>query len=208
MDMTKQQRNFFLACGALVAGWWTIASIHDAYMREKYFRMQQARAAQQRARAKAKAAAPGTQGTAPAIHPPAPGLTNITNLSGTWRGQGAIRNRALCTLKLELRDSQGSPGNYAGYSTLSCLNAGQLSALKGHGLLRMRGPFTPAAVILNGTPENGSIRFRVDKTVSADADGCELSGFTATPFGTNKIAVQWQEGSCAGGEILLDRSGR
>ena len=66
----------------------------------------------------------------------------------------------------------------------------------------------PAAAILTGTPENGSLHFRVDKTVGADVDGCAATSFTAMPFGTNKIAVQWQDGSCQGGQIVLNKSDR
>ena len=220
MNITKQQRNFYLFCGALAVAYYIAHTIETYALQASYYRQQAIRANQQRdkavaqakaqaqkdaaarAAAAAKAAASGTAG-GPAIvsHPPAVVLTTLSNLSGTWRGQGVLAGRGVCTLKLELREAQ-APSTYSGYSTLSCGNA------SARGRANPASRMNPAASILTGTPQSGSIRFHVDKTIGADANGCTATAFTATPFGTNQIAVQWQEGSCQGGQILLGKSGK
>jgi len=154
--------------------------------------------AEARASAVLKAVA---SGTAVVARPPAVVLTSLANISGTWKGQGALSGRGVCTLKLELREGQ-APGAYSGYSTLSCV------APVVRGRARPASRSNPAAAVLTGVPENGSIRFHVDKTIEAEANGCAATSFTATPFGTNQIAVQWQEGSCQGGQVLLTKNGR
>jgi hypothetical protein len=218
ITITKQQRNFFLLCGALVVAYYVAHTIGTYALQAAYYRQQAIRAAQQRdkalaqvkaqkdaaarASAAAKAAASGTAGgTVIASHPPAVVLTALSNLSGTWKGQGALSGRGVCTLKLELREGQ-APSSYSGYSTLSCVNP----SVRGRANPASR--MNPAAAVLTGVPESGSIRFHVDKTIEADANGCAATSFTATPFGTNQIAVQWQEGSCQGGQILLSKNGR
>lgn len=218
MTITKQQRNFYLFCGALAVTYYIAHTIETYALQASYYRQQAIRANQQRdkavaqakaqkgaaarAAASAKAAASGTAG-GPAIvsHPPAVVLTTLSNLSGTWRGQGVLSGRGVCTLKLELREGQ-APSSYSGYSTLSCVNA------SARGRANPASRMNPAASILTGVPQSGSIRFHVDKTIGADANGCTATSFTATPFGTNQIAVQWQEGSCQGGQILLGKSGK
>jgi hypothetical protein len=218
MNITKQQRNFYLLCGGLVVAYYIAHTIETYALQASYYRQQAIRANQQRdkaiaqaqaqkdaatrAAAAAKAAASGTAG-GPAIvsHPPAVVLTTLSNLSGTWRGQGVLAGRGVCTLKLEMREAQ-APSSYSGYSTLSCVNA------SARGRVNPASRIPPVAAILTGTPQNGSIRFHVDKTIGADANGCTATSFIATPFGTNQIAVQWQEGSCQGGQILLGKSGR
>ena len=52
------------------------------------------------------------------------------------------------------------------------------------------------------------LQFTVDKVVGKTLAGCEITGLLVTPFGRDMIAVQWQEGSCQGGQVLLRRMGR
>jgi hypothetical protein len=214
ITITKQQRNFFLLCAAVVVVYYVAHTIETYALQAAYYREQAARAAQQRdkalaqaktqkeAAARASAAVKAVaSGTAVVTRPPAVVLTSVANLSGTWKGQGALSGRGVCTLKLELREGQ-PPGGYSGYSTLSCVTP------PARGRARSAPRINPAAAVLTGQPENGSIRFHVDKTIEADANGCAATSFTATPFGTNQIAVQWQEGSCQGGQIILAKNGR
>ena len=95
------------------------------------------------------------------------------------------------------------------YSTLSCMAPPSLWGLKGGQLLppRMRDEMLPTAITLQGTPENGAIRFQVDKTVVSPMSGCATTSFMVTPFGTNRVAAQWREGLCQGGQILMARIG-
>jgi hypothetical protein len=47
-----------------------------------------------------------------------------------------------------------------------------------------------------------------DKTVGTDINGCAVTEFTVTPFGTNVVAAEWKEGACAGGNMLLQEVGQ
>ena len=189
-------------------------------MRQQYIRAAQQRAkaeADAKAKAKAKAekdaadrAKAQAGGSAITRLPPAVVLTTVSNLTGTWKGRGALTGHGLCDLRLELRETHEAPGHYTGYSALSCLNIAPLMTPKARNRAsaNCRNRLNPAASILTGVPEDGSIRFHVDKTINPDINGCAATSFTATPFGTNRIAVQWQEGSCQGGQIILGKNGR
>ena len=130
-------------------------------------------------------------------------------LSGFWKGQALVVNQGLCTLNLEMRDTD-APANYIGYSTLSCATPPSLWGLKGGQQLppAMREQMLPTAIVMTGTPVNGAIRFQVNRTVVSPASGCETTSYTVTPFGTNRVAVQWLDGLCLGGQILMTRIGR
>lgn len=224
MDMTKKQRNFFLLCGAILVASYVIRSVVNFAHQQEYMRQQFMRAAQQqakaqadaKARAKAKAekdaadrAKAQAGGATTANLPPAVVLTTVSNLTGTWKGRGALTGHGLCDLRLELRETHEAPGHYTGYSTLSCLSISVLMTPKARNKASaLQNRLTPAASILTGEPENGSIRFHVDTTINTDVNGCAATSFTATPFGTNRISVQWQEGSCQGGQIILGKNSR
>jgi hypothetical protein len=222
MAMTHKQRNFLLGCVAVFVVYFVGGAILETMHRAAYLhhlqairaaQMQKAREqadAKAKAKAEAKAAAPAPDKAAipaPTAKADSSPLTTVSNLSGTWNGRGALTGRGICSLRLELRETQAGTGHYTGYSTLSCLNIPALMS-RAHHASGIQNHMNPAANILTGEPENGSIRFKVDKSISADANGCAATSFTATPFGSNKIAVQWQEGNCQGGEILLGRSGK
>jgi hypothetical protein len=64
---------------------------------------------------------------------------------------------------------------------------------------------SPAAAVLSGTMENGSIRFHVDKTVSTNSNGCAATSFNLVPFGSNQLAAEWQEEGCQGGHVILQK---
>ena len=204
MNMTPKQRNFLVLCGAILVVWYVGRSVISSMQQAEYRRQQALRAAQLRAQAK-----PPAPPSAPLVNPllKFSPLTNLSNLSGFWGGQGLLAGQGLCTLHLELREMQDTPGNYTGYSTLGCTPAPALWGLKGGRLLppNIRNNMGPKALILTGAPENGAIRFQVDKTVVGDPDSCATTSFTVTPFGTNKVAAQWREGPCQNAQILLDR---
>jgi hypothetical protein len=203
--LPPKQRQFAIFCGAILLLCYVVHLINNAGRQAAYYRQQALRAAQQRAKAAPRPPAP----------PPAPwrpkGLTTLANLSGTWKGQNIVTGIGFCTQTLELRDTDAPPGNYTGYSTLSCIAPPNLWQLhRGPRMLppKLREEMHPTAIMLNGAPENGAVHFRIDKSVVAAADGCDTTAFKVTPFGTNRIAVAWQDGICDGGQILLDRIGR
>jgi hypothetical protein len=131
---------------------------------------------------------------------PAPPAT----ISGIWQGRTAIAGRGLCTLRIELHENE--PAHFSGFSSLACANFAPLMAKDDRNpasatLNRM----SPAAAVLSGAMENGSIRLRVDKTVSANSNGCAATSFTLTPFGSNQLAAEWQEEGCQGGHIIMQK---
>ncbi len=204
--MTTKQRNFYIFCGAILVGWFVIRYMGNAAQQAAYYRQQAILAAQ---RAKAQAAARPSVPPAPPPRPVLPWLTTVTNLSGFWKGQNLVVNQGFCTLNLEMRETD-TPANYIGYSTLSCRTPSSLWGLKGGQQLppAMREQMLPTAIVMTGTPVNGAIRFQVNRTVVSPASGCETTSYTVTPFGTNRVAVQWLDGLCLGGQILMNRIGR
>jgi YD repeat-containing protein len=51
-------------------------------------------------------------------------------------------------------------------------------------------------------------RDRADKNLGADINGCTVSSFTLTPFGSNRLAAEWETGSCQGGHMVLAKAPR
>jgi len=206
MAITKKQRNLLIAsAGVLVACFLapsTIGLLHRAAHRRQQALHAALETAMQNAQAQAKSALP-----APSARTHPSRFTTVSNFSGIWQGQSALSGRGLCTLRLELREPPGAVGRYAGYSTLSCLSVPALMS-RALSVFGKGNRMNPTAMILSGTAQDGSIRFHVVQTIGADALGCITTSFTVTPFGTNQIAVQWQEWSCEGGEMLLARAGR
>ena len=209
-NITKKQRNFYIFCAVLVVGWFVIRVMTNAAQQAAFFRQQAIRAAQMRT--KAEAAARAAKATAPAKPapkgpPPVTVLTNLSNLEGTWQGSRILNAQGLCTIRLELRPVPDKQDNYMGYSRFNCVPP------PGVGPARflprtLRNNLNPVAIVMKGEPEDGALRFALDKTVVVPGDGCETSSFTVTPFGTNRIAVEWREGKCRGAQLLLDKNGR
>jgi len=140
---------------------------------------------------------------APAFPPPAAATPIPAGLTGLWVGQQAQNTHELCWLNLEMRNRQ--PGEMAGYVKLLCypLPISSDGKAKGNPGIALLKALTPLSAILTGTAKDGVITFRVDKTVGTAADGCALTSFTVTPFGSDEIAVDWQKGACAGGQMTL-----
>ena len=207
-QLTAKQKKALLIClGVVVASYavkWVITAAQQAAFQRQAFL-----AAQMRAKAKANAApkTPAPELPAVPVKPPTVVLTNLSNLEGMWMGSRIMNQRGLCTLRLELRPVPQKPDNYMGYSRLNC------APVPGVGPARflprpLRDNLNPVAIVLTGAPEDGALHFSLDKTVVVPGDGCETSAFTVTPFGTNKIAVEWHEGQCRGVQLLMDKNGR
>lgn len=71
-------------------------------------------------------------------------------------------------------------------------------------LLRQRSPHSP---ILTGIPTTSEIIFHVERLIDSDAE-CPMTALTAAPFGVAQLAVEWKNGTCPGGQMLLTRAGR
>jgi hypothetical protein len=224
--MTPQQRKALWICGGLYLASYPVRWAVDYSRQAAYYQQQAIRAAQQRAAAKARqtvaphataaspvatpaitpAPVPAAPSGAPAVAAaPARAVAPPATISGIWQGRTAITGRGICTLRIELHENE--PAHFAGFSSLACANFAPLMAKDDRNpasatLNRM----SPAAAVLSGTMENGSIRFHVDKTVSANSNGCAATSFTLTPFGNNQLAAAWQEEGCQGGQVILQKA--
>jgi len=222
--MTIKQRNFFIICGAILVAWYGYGTIADME-RQATFRHQQAIRAQQRQQAKPKPATPASKpsaplaGAAPLPAPnPAAGKTTavatpqppapFAKLAGIWRGRAAIEGRGICGLRFELTPK--TPDTFSGYSSFACDNTAPLMSAKNRKNQKaaLLNRMDPDSAILTGTLQDGAIHFRADKNIGADINGCSVTAFTLTPFGSNRLAAEWQAGSCQGGHMELAKAPR
>ena len=189
--MTKKQRTILFICGALFIGYYLIRaiSVYIAQARVAYLREQTRR------QQKAKPAPVAAETPAAAAEPPLP------NITGIWEGQGQLKGRGFCNLRVEL--ARMAPDRYAGNSRFSCTDMAAVMGGKPANVAQLLEHSNPDAAMMTGAPEKGSIRFHIDKTIGTDANGCTVSDFTVTPFGVNTVAAEWQEGTCQGGNLLL-----
>lgn len=222
MNLTPQQRKAIWICLALVVASYVIRSVmnfaqQQEYMRQQFIRAQQQRAkAQAEAKAKAKAkaekdaadraakaaAAKAAPKAAPALLKP----EKPVSYAGIWHGQTTVEGRGLCTLRIELHETE--PSKYQGYSSLVCADFAPLMKPKErvNRAAAIKNRMNPEASVISGALENGAIAFHVDKTIGADGNGCAATSFTLTPFGKNEFAAEWQEATCRGGRVMLQKA--
>ena len=110
-------------------------------------------------------------------------------------------------MKLELRQEQGWQDRYVGYSSLTCFNLQAMMPKKGSSyqdaMAVAASRLNPVSAVLSGQMEKGAVRFKVDKTIGAGA--CVMTALTLTPFGKDEIGVEWLDGSCGGGQMILKK---
>ena len=197
-DNTSKQKRWLWIGGILLAAWYFGLPIINSYRR--------AIAARQEAAAKAaKQASPL----------PAPGAASagasasLDALVGIWQG-GAPLPAGMCGLKLELRKKPGDADHFAGYPVLGCMPipGNPTGRALGTEAEQMLAAASPMSAVLTGTVQNGSIQFTVDKVIGKTLGGCEMTAFTVTPFGSDQLVAEWQEGSCPGAHLLLKRVGK
>ena len=193
--MDKKKRNILLICAAILIASYFARSFATAYMRMAYAQQQALRRQQQPKPAPAPSPSPETQADPP-----------LENMSGVWQGHGRVPGgRGVCDLRVELR--QGETGKYSGYSRFSCLNNEALTNPKDTDMMKnFLNHMNPDSAVLSGMVEKGAIRFHVEKTIGTDINGCAVSEFTVTPFGTNLVAAEWKEGTCTGGSLMLQKA--
>lgn len=158
----------------------------------------------------AKAARPAPGNPVGSISTPAPAASTLPpiRLLGVWVGQQGETNMELCRLQLEIRDKGEAQVN--GYVKMLCYPTG--AYYQKHPKINVQETFmkamTPMAAILSGTIKDGSIAFHIDKTIGTGLDGCALSSFNVTSFGTDEVAAEWQKVGCPGGQMTLSRSSK
>jgi hypothetical protein len=213
MTITKQQRKAILISLGVLIGSYVVRSLINGAMQMAYYQQQASRAAQ---RPKPKAQPPAAvhssvaaaSPTSPtlAIPVPQPQPSPFSKLTGVWHGRAVIPGKGLCNLRFELRESE--PGHFSGYPSLVCSNVTSLMSrqVNANPASNLLNSVDPAAAILTGTVDNGAIHLHADKTIGTDINGCAMSSFTLTPFGKVLLAAEWQEGTCQGGHLIMERA--
>jgi hypothetical protein len=172
-------------------------------------------AMRQRPVAKPPTAKPQTNAAAASAQNGAVGASSessaaLNTLVGAWQGGAPLPPAGMCGLKLELRKKTGEPDRFAGYPVLGCMPLpGSLTGgSSGTQAQQILAGASPMSAVLTGTVQNGSIQFTVDKVIGKTLGGCELTSFSVTPFGTDQLVAEWQEGTCPGAHLLLKRVGK
>jgi hypothetical protein len=213
--MTKQQCKVLLIGFPVVVVSYVLRSIVTSATQMAYYEQQAVRTAQGQKANEPVRVAPSPAatasvrgGAAQSMTFPPGGLASRLNLPGHWVGRAFLPGRGICALQFELRETNDAPGRYAGYSSLACQRVPALMAPQGRASppSSMMSQMNPTSAILSGTMENGSIHFRVDQTIDPDTRACAATSFLVSPFGMNRIAVQWQERNCPGGQMILQRT--
>ena len=136
-------------------------------------------------------AAPKTTPTNPA--PPLPIL-------GTWAANGLVPNRGNCTIQLELTSNPTPPDQYSGYVTLRCIPAfvpGFGKSMKQ--VTHTMNEYTPVSSELEGSLQAKSVQLHLSKSIGTL---CPVTALTLTPFGTTRLAVEWED-SCGDGQLIM-----
>jgi hypothetical protein len=200
----NRKRTWWLIGGALLALYFApsaIQSVKEASGYQERLQMQQART---QAARPAQGGPTSSVSIPPAVAPAVP----PARLLGIWVGQQGETNMELCRLQLEIRDKGANEVN--GYVKMLCYPTG--AYYQSHPKINVQETFmkamTPMAAILSGTIKDGSIAFHIDKTIGTGLDGCPLSSFTVTSFGTDEVAAEWQKEGCPGGQMTLSRSSK
>lgn len=203
----NRKRMWWLAGGALLALYFApsaVQSFREASASRERLQLLQERA--QSARAGGASGAPVN--AAPAPVPPPVSAAAQNRLLGVWAGQQGETNMELCRLQLEIRDK--GQGEVNGYVKMLCYPTA--AYYQNHPKVNVQEAFvkamTPMAAILSGSIKDGVIAFHVDKTIGTGLDGCPLTSFTVTPFGTDEVAAEWQKTNCPGGQMTLQRSSK
>lgn len=124
---------------------------------------------------------------------------SFTRLAGYWQARGVIARRGVCFLRLEIRPTQEN--QFAAYSSISCV-----SFIRRIPMYSVMGAAMPPASssIFTGKVDDGSIRFKTEKTIDPAASGCPMSALAVTPFGARQLTAEWVD-ACHGGQMVLQR---
>jgi hypothetical protein len=200
--MTKQNRKALLICIGLIVGSFVIrnvviSAIQMSRYRQAVIAAQQRKAQQAAARPPAKPAEPQHATPAPPPFFPYPGV---------WAGSAAVEGKGLCDTRVEMRAIENQPEHFTGYWSIACRGysplVGSERSKRGAGMLNRT---NPEAASFTGALKDGALQFTLDKVLATDSEGCAPTSLTTTPFGSGQLASEWQEGTCAGGHMMLHK---
>jgi len=140
--------------------------------------------------------------------PPPPSATNA--FTGIWQGEAALPSRGgVCHLKLELRQTDAKQTRITGYLSMLCAHgvAGRRPTFA-DSAIAATGRLNPVSAVLSGEPDDAALKLRVENNIGVTlaGHGCAMTSFTATRFGNNQLATQWQDSMCGDGQIMLSKT--
>jgi hypothetical protein len=221
MTITKKQRNLFWLIIVALVGIYYAPSLIMSYRQAAQARQPATYAElvqQEEARRAARPGAPKlrhrSDSTLPAVvaaeaaadreEAAAHQKAALARIPGIWSGRGAVSDRGLCDLRLEIQPEQS--GQYPGFFRLSCTVFGVSGQPKMDGFGPMLSRLNPSTAILTGTVvDRGAIHFAVDKAMGPTTDGKAISSVEVLPFGTNSLSVEWKNDGQLGGQLLLSK---
>ena len=192
--MTKKQKTTLLIIAGLFIGSYVIRNMYLSAMRAQQHAMRQ----RQKPAPKANPEPNSPEAVLAAE------LATMGKLSGVWEGHAPVPAR-VCNLRLEL--TQKEPGQFTGYSRFNCMPIESITNPKDVNIVsNYLNNLKGEAAILTGTVEKGAIHFHADKNIGTDSQGCAISELIITPFGTGAVAAEWKEGTCQGGNMMMQRA--
>jgi hypothetical protein len=145
-----------------------------------------------------------------AVVPSPPRDPAAMRLLGVWKATQDLPARGLCTLSVQVKRDPIQPEVFQGYSTISCLPSLSIVGARptaANRALDAANARTPTSTIMSGALEDGSIRFHIDRLIGIPVNGCQITGFSLTPFGDGAVAAEWQNAPCPQGEMILHHPG-
>jgi len=148
--------------------------------------------------------------TAPPIDPA------LHDLMGTWEASLPMKDEP-CNISLELREDHDKPGQFLGYSKLSCqptmleIMQRQESGHKmtpAEALKRMADAMKPSATNFTGLAENGAIKLTAQNTFGLTGQGCSIATFTVMPAGAHELGTDFTENAapgCEGAQLVMKK---
>jgi hypothetical protein len=184
--------------------------IHRVYVSHELHVAAEAKASEQKKPSPAIPPSPAPPQSVAASAPEAA----LHNLMGNWEGSLPVKEQP-CNISLELREDQAKPGQYLGYSKISCqptmLDVMQ-QVQSGHkvtpaeALKRMADAMKPSASNFSGDAENGAIKLTAQNTFGLTGSGCSITSFTVMPAGAHDLGTDFTENSaagCEGGQLVM-----
>jgi hypothetical protein len=142
----------------------------------------------------------------PAPAPQAPEMAAETKYGGVWLGNELMPDQNRCNIRLEIR--VGDDKKLKGFEQKSCVPLQPLAGGKlAHGSIAdIIRSTSPVSAVMTGSLQDSGISFTVDQNIGTPPDGCALSGFSVTDFGSGQLMAEWQEGTCPAGKMLLRKT--
>ena len=184
----KTRTKILLICAAILIGSYVARYFILTSMRRAYFR--QRRGGRNRTLLDSRAS----------------GQSPCTPIGNCFAASGRTRpDERTGRLHLRLELKQNEPEKYTGFSRFSCINLATPSP-QDVNITTMANRVNLDTAIMQGAVEKGSIRLHSDKTFGMDLNGCAVTDMTVTPFGNGGAVAEWQEGTCPGGNLLMQRT--